>query len=743
MATAKVKRVGSTAQRSKELAYEKRVCRLEDTGFLSWSKRSGHESSLEDDVALLSEVGLEVLVVGTELFKELPHFKSDLIPPPPNADLDVMPTGLELLHQKGILVLSYYPMNWPSKPHKATHPEWEMKYLDDGRPIPESHGVVCFNSPYRDWLPEYLSEYLDNVDVDGFYFDDTNWGSHQGEYPQIEGYHLHHFVSCCCPYCEKLFREETGLEIPRKVDFDSLDFRHFVNWRYSTFRGFVHHVFRRVKERHPDAILDLNCYMTQATDWGLGHPLGSLHLEDLGGHFFAESITGSLREISFVGKILRATGTPFAVFCNNAQTLKGFRGAPYAERYSAAVFSFAAIANGGHPCGDPFGGISVLRKDTMKWVYGELKKRRDYIHGETVKYIALHLSQQNRDFRPSELAKNTGRIHRRQTAQKDTHGAYEMLNRSHLLLDLVLDERLTYEHLSQYPVIFLSNSACLSDQQCEELRKVVREGGTLIATHETSLLDELGQKRDGFALADVFGIDYQGPYGGEDGHSVVYVPQEKELASELGDVICFFGQESAVEPRPDAELQVLCTRTSLVSLPGKDLLECFDPKKEYDSSVPTVTANRYGKGQAIYIAADVGGAYLNNPYPPLKRFIARLVQRTNPPLEIEAPEAIEVTAAIRDSGELMIHLVNNPTPLLPWRRDDEQDATKWDEYRSNFFALQEVNSIHNIRVRFNDFKVKSARLPLHDEYLEVTGKHHSVVVPEIELHEVLLVDLED
>ena len=292
-------------------------------------------------------------------------------------------------------------------------------------------------------------------------------------------------------------------------------------------------------------------------------------------------------------------------------------------------------------------------------------------------------------------------------------------------------------------MIFLSNSACLSDQQCDELRKVVREGGTLIATHETSLLDELGQKRDGFALADVFGIDYQGPYGGEDDHSVVYVPQEKELASELGDVICFFGQESAVDPRPDADLQVLCTRTSLVSLPGKDLLECFDPQKEYDSSVPTVTANRYGKGEAIYIAADVGGAYLNNPYPPLKRFIARLVQRTNPPLVIEAPEAIEVTAAIRDSGELMIHLLNNPTPLLPWRRDDEQDAAKWDEYRSNFFALQEVNSIHNIRLRFNDFKVKSARLPLQDEYLEVTGKHHTVVVPETELHEVLLVDLED
>ena len=35
-------------------------------------------------------------------------------------------------------------------------------------------------SPFRDWLPSYLIEFLDNLDLDGFYFDDTNWGSHEG-----------------------------------------------------------------------------------------------------------------------------------------------------------------------------------------------------------------------------------------------------------------------------------------------------------------------------------------------------------------------------------------------------------------------------------------------------------------------------------------------------------------------------------------------------------------------------------
>ena len=728
------KHAGATAARLKELPYEKRVCRLEDTGILR-PKRAAGERSLEDDVAMLKEVGLEVLVIAPELFRELPSFKSDVIPPPPDDDPDWVPAGLDLLHQAGILVLTYYPLNWPSKPLKPMHPEWGMQYLDDGRPIPKSHGVVCFNSPYRDWLPEYLNEYLDLYDIDGFYFDDTNWGSHLDEYPQLEGYYLGNFVSCCCPYCEQLFRQDTGLEIPRKIDFESQEFRHFLNWRYDTFKSFLHHVFGRVKQRHPDTILDLNYYGWPATDWRWGHPLNSLHLEDVDSCWFVESITGSLREPAFIAKWLRATGTPFAVFRNVAQTLKGFRGAPYAERYSAAVFSFASIANGGQPCGDPFGGISVLRKDSMKWVYGELQKRRDYIQGETVKYVALHLSQQNRDFRPSELPKNMGKIPKRQTAQKDAHGAYEILNRSHLLFDFVLDERLTHEHLSQYRVIFLSNSACLSERQCDDLRKLVEEGCTLIATHETSLLDELGQPLGGnFALADVLGVDFHGPHGGEADHAVTYVPQEAELAREFGDVICFYGQESSVSVRPDADLQVLCTRTSL------DSLERFDPEQEYDSAEPTVTVNQYGKGQAIYIAGDVGGAYLNNPYPPLKRFVAHLVKCTRSPMEIEAPEAIEATAAMRDSGELMIHLVNNPTPIRPWRIVDTEDGNRQREYDSSFFALHEVNPIRDVRVRFNDFTVTSARLPLSDSELPIDGG--SVVVPEVELHEVLLADLE-
>jgi hypothetical protein len=176
------KRVGSTAQRLKEKPYEKRVCRAENYPSCLMPEESYVGLSVEEYVDLIHEAGLEVQIVSGEIDRGTPRFRSKMIPPPSNVDLDRLPKFLELAHEKGILILTYYPVIY-TKPLKKIHPEWLMRFLDDGRPEPENLGWFCLNSPYRDWLPQYLIEYLDNLDLDGLYFDDTNWGSHEGNRP--------------------------------------------------------------------------------------------------------------------------------------------------------------------------------------------------------------------------------------------------------------------------------------------------------------------------------------------------------------------------------------------------------------------------------------------------------------------------------------------------------------------------------------------------------------------------------
>ncbi|MHC4221051.1 MAG: alpha-amylase family protein, partial [Planctomycetota bacterium] len=83
------------------------------------------------------------------------------------------------------------------------HPDW-ISRLPDGSPVVHRPDLprkkLCFNSPYAD---AYLVRALELVDlgVDGFYFD--SW--HQSK------------KGCWCGYCKKKFKQETGLDLPKKI----------------------------------------------------------------------------------------------------------------------------------------------------------------------------------------------------------------------------------------------------------------------------------------------------------------------------------------------------------------------------------------------------------------------------------------------------------------------------------------------------------------------------------------------
>lgn len=715
----RLKRVGSTAERQAHKPYHQRMCRTECYPGCAGPGATYEGMSVEQWVDFIDDLGMEVQIVNGEIGRGTPRFRSTMIAPYAGVDSDRMPLFLERAHERGIIVLSYYPAIY-TRPLKPIHPEWMMQLLDDGRPPIENDGWFCFNSPYRDWLAEYLIEWLDNLDLDGFYFDDTNYGSHQDDSPW--------YASCCCDFCARRFRDETGHEIPRKVDFASAAFRRFVNWRYDRLIEFMHCLARRIKARHPHAILDFNSYITTKTTWRWGHPLASFRLEEVGASCFTETFR-SPREVGLVARILRSTGTPFGIFRGTNQQLRGFGAAPCPEGEASLIAGLATMMNGGAPCGGPFGEPSAFQREAIKRLFAEYKRREGFVAGRTLKYLALHYSQINRDFGPAEIAHNTLETDPQQTALRPTSGAYEMLNRSHFALDIALDEHLDADRLGQYSVLFLSDSACLSDAHCEAIRRFVDRGGTLIATHHTSLLDEEGQPRGQFALADVLGVAYRGPAGDAEDHAVVWVPCTPELSGAFGHLICCYGQESAVSALPGTE--VLCERSSLQQVGP---LETFDVGKDHRTGQPAVTARPYGRGEAIYLAADVGGAYLSSPYPPLRRFVASLVRRKPPPLEVVAPEAIEFTAAMRPSGELMVHLLNNPTPVLPWEVANA-------DFVSTFLACAEVNPIRDVQISVNDFKVKAARLPLQRRDLAVTADPAVITVPRIDLHEVVLLTL--
>lgn len=736
----KVKRVGSTAQRLKELPYEKRTCKVEtgqpgaswEEGVPTEAEAQKNGMTLEEYVEFLGDVGLEVHIVSGGINRGAPRYRSKILPAHRYVESDPIHRFLELAHEKGIICLSYYPLIF-NKQLRAIHPEWLVKILDEPEIKHGNRGWFCLNSPFRDWIIEYLNEWLDNMDLDGFYFDDTNIGSHSDkdlDIPEQPG--------CHCEYCEGLFREATGIRIPRKADFDSLDFRRYLVWRYKAWEDSIKHIFGGIKEKHPDAILELNYYTRPSTSWVRGHPLNSLGLEEVGGHYFTEA-GRSLRDVGYVTKVSRGKGVKFSLLRGGGQGSQSLLEvhqsvAPYPEEWAFSYPGLACITNGATYFANYT--LPFLQRDAVKNAFKEFKKRADYLEGETVKYVGLHISLQNRDFRPDQVANNM-KFKERDYATSDVYGVYDMLNRSHLMVDFVFDGELTENNLSRYPVVFLSNSACMSEDQAEGIRRYVRNGGTLIATHETSIMDELGRKRGNFSLADVFGVDYslipqlrdsRHPWQSGPVKGIIYVPQDDGL-KEFGHIICLASEESEVTLRSDSDVGVLCTRSSLKV---EDKLNNFRPDMEYDSGEPGVTVNRFGKGTAIYMCADIGGGYVHNPQPNLTRLLSNLVRRVRPPIEIEGPQVIEATAAVRPEGELMVHLLNNPIPFTPPSMDENTIR--------NYFHPKEIVPVRDIKIKLNDFKVKRARMPLKGIELELSD-NKTVTVPEVKFHEIVLIDL--
>ena len=739
--------VGSTEQRLREKPYAERVCRLErypdclPAIHRSQEKRDEARAvaiPVEEEVEAMAALGVDVWVIGSQRGRGWPLFPSKMVEPPEDVDFEIIGRFIDLAHEKGILVLSYYPFIF-TKPLLDKHPDWLIRMLDDGGEEVWNEGWFCWNSPYRDWLADYMVELLDCLDLDGLYFDDMNWGSHSDEGQRRTG-------GCTCRYCRQLHLEETGKELPARVDMGDVEFKRYVNWRYLKFCEGVRHVNNKIHQAHPHAIIDINYYGRPygAPDigWKSSHPLNRI---DLDSYLFVEAGLDNLGW-SVPAKICQAHGSTFGVLQFQTQSFPegASQSAPYPAPYSAALCALTAVAHGGAyiNCSIQItsGGEHSLYAESARFVNDEMKRLRPYVGGETVKQVAMHLSQQTRDFGYPDLPDDFWRA---------AKGYHRMLGRSQCLTDYVFDGELTYGNISSYPVLLLPNSRCLSEAQGDAVRRYVEEGGTLVATHETSLLDELGERRRNFLLADILGIDYEGPESGvreeageEDvlweknwfgrvvdrSHCATYLPRDKGIEEECGRLIAFGAPQSRVTAR--SATRVLCTRSTLAWTCNPPLYG-FNPARDQDSGVPTLTVNQVGRGRAIYLAADIGAGYERNPLPQTKRLLAHLVGWAGAPLEIEAPGVVEVAAWKRGGGEMAVHLLNNPTRSAPWSTGRGVLSTH--------FYVEELIPVRDIRIGVNGAGVERAWLPFSATELDP----QRIVVPELNLQELVLLKLVD
>eukprot|EP01050_Picozoa_sp_SAG11_P025802 SAG11_NODE_5950_length_1426_cov_1.836473_1_plen_281_part_00 len=190
----------------------------------------------------------------------------------------------------------------------------------------------------------------------------------------------------------------------------------------------------------------------------------------------------------------------------------------YPEVGAYAADMLAAIANGCCPVIACIPQPSTLNVGFLASLYKELTARAPFLGGATgtLAHVALHWSEAARDLHhPEDAPLAAHETNGRSVYWQGLRGVFEMLHRSHLLVDMLFDSQLSASDLAPYGVLVLSNSACLSARQCEAVQAWVAAGGLLVATAQTSMLDGEGRPySDGgalavahFGLAQVLGVE--------------------------------------------------------------------------------------------------------------------------------------------------------------------------------------------------------------------------------------------
>ncbi|NLB54690.1 MAG: hypothetical protein GX811_02805 [Lentisphaerae bacterium] len=95
-------------------------------------------------------------------------------------------------------------------------------------------------------------------------------------------------------------------------------------------------------------------------------------------------------------------------------------------------------------------------------------------------------------------------------------GLWTMLNQSQIPTDMIWTENLDPDHLARYDVVIIADTRIIDDRTAGILSDWVKKGGVLIGGGATSIYDRTFKPLKDYALADLFGVRYNGFVGVSD-----------------------------------------------------------------------------------------------------------------------------------------------------------------------------------------------------------------------------------
>jgi hypothetical protein len=389
------------------------------------------------------------------------------------------------------------------------------------------------------------------------------------------------------------------------------------------------------------------------------------------------------------------------------------------------VWVSEGVANGLRPCFVKFGGYIFDKRwmETVEKMYVNYHKIEPYLRNtRPLARIGVVYSEQTQaNYGDKPWQKNYG---------DHANGIYHALVEDHLPFEMVHDKLMDEEHLKPFKLLILPNIAALSNQQCDQLRKFVGNGGSIVATYETSLYDENGEARTEFGLADVFGVSYgQGVEGPMQNSYLRLKPHPNgkfhPALKELEDAYRIINSTHRVRVTPKEEFPTPVTLVpTYPDLPMEDVYPRSD-----DTDIRELYLRETGKGRVAYFTGDIDRTFwqiMNHDHGKLLSNTIRWALNEEPIVHVKSPGVLDVTTWQQEKS-MTVHLVNLTNPMM---------------MKGPFRELIPVEAGLEIRVP-DRAKVMGVKLLLRGEKVEykVNNGIISLSIPRIEVHEIVGIDL--
>ena len=514
----------------------------------------------------------------------------------------------------------------------AAHPDWAA-CAEDGKPrrhwAAKDMYVTCQNGGFMfDFMPQVLTEITQDYAPEAFF--GNRWAGSG---------------MCWCNVCRTKFRAATGLELPAGNDSDGPRRRAYIAWD-AQMRWAQYTLWNdTVKAVKPDCFFSPNGGMN---DPRAEIPLVAVDRQGRSGLTpiwangkYAKTARASMGELPIAGL--------FNI------------GVEDDNRWKDSVQSDAEIEAWVH------GGIA---QGFRPWLCKFNAKVIDPRWMPVVEKIyAWH-------FANDRYLRNTGNLarvaivtsartvtdDRRERMAGAQNGYYQALVEARMPFEMVDDGRLDPEHIARYRVLVLPAIAALSDRQCDQLRDYVHGGGRIVATGETSLYDEAGNRRKNFGLADLFGCDFAGAIDDPVRNSYLTPRHPHILTRGLETAPRIIGpvQQLHVTAR-DAGIEPLTLVPSYPDLP-MERVYTMTP----ETNIPMVFCRTFGKGRVVYFPNDLDRTFWEVLAPDHSLVLANAVEwaADEPaPLQVTGPGLLDI-AYWRQEKSLAVHLVNMNNPMM-------------------------------------------------------------------------------